>query len=114
MTDREGKVLQYFGAKMCAEYVTEAPFLKLAKEFVGMLEHCLVVREAAATVSGVADILLCYNGLFIAAELKAINNEPSPQQLKFIQDVRAAGGRGAVCRTLYDIWDMLQSTVPKS
>ncbi len=110
MTQREGKVIQYFGTKMFKEYVTEAPFLADAKEFVGMLENCLKVRETDASISGVADLLLCYNGIFVAAELKAIGNDASAQQLKFIANVLAAGGKAGVCRTLSDVWNLLYST----
>lgn len=115
MTEREHRVLQYWAAKLEDEYVFEAKFLKNAKDFCAMLgEKCLVVREASATVNGVADLLLCYNGRFIACELKRINGVPSPQQLKFIDKTIKAGGLGMVCRNLHDIWKLVERTAPKS
>jgi hypothetical protein len=109
-TEREKKVITYWAGRMSLNYNCEAKFLKDAKEFVSMLENCVVVREAAATVNGVADLLLCYNGRFIACELKKKNGTPSPQQLNFIAHVKKAGGEAAVCKTLVDVWLMLRRT----
>jgi hypothetical protein len=94
---------------MDLEYDKEADFLKTVKEFCETLgEECLVVREAAATKNGVADLLLCYNSKFVACEKKRIGGVPSPQQLKFIEKVRKAHGSAGVCRTLSDVWDLMK------
>jgi hypothetical protein len=115
MTEREERLLAYWHNKMNLEYPLEADFLKDAKAFCEMLgKSCLVVREAAATKNGVADLLLCYNGRFIACELKRIGGVPSPQQLKFIDKTIKAGGLGAVCRNLADIWKLIERTAPES
>jgi hypothetical protein len=115
MTDREQRVYTYWQLDQCTEYRLEANFLRDAKDFCEMLgEACLVVREASATRNGVADLLLCYNGRFIACELKRIGGVPSPQQLKFIDKTIKAGGLGAVCRNLADIWKLIERTAPES
>jgi RecB family endonuclease NucS len=115
LTDREARVLLYWHDKMSQEYEQEADFLKNAKDFCEMLgKSCLVVREAAATKNGVADLLLCYNGQFVACELKRIGGVPSPQQLKFIDRVKEAGGQADVCRSLADVWNTMRRTAPES
>jgi RecB family endonuclease NucS len=115
LTDREARVLLYWHDKMSQEYEQEATFLKNAKDFCEMLgKSCLVVREAAATKNGVADLLLCYNGQFVACELKRIGGVPSPQQLKFIAKVKEAGGQADVCRSLADMWKIMKRTAPES
>ena len=64
---RVADTLAYYHATMNTEYDKEADFLAKVNEFCETLgEECLVVREAAATKSGVADLLLCYNGKFVA------------------------------------------------
>ncbi len=115
MTEREERLLAYWHNKMNLEYPLEADFLKDAKAFCEMLgKSCLVVREAAATKNGVADLLLCYHGQFVACELKRIGGVPSPQQLKFIDKVREAGGQADVCRSLADMWRVMRRTAPES
>ena len=113
MTEREQKVLAYYGRDkhaMTRRYLREATLLRKATQFAGMFENCVLVREANPNVSGTADLLLCYNGRFIACELKAIDGVASPQQLKFIEDVKKAGGLAAICESLQDIWNLLNQT----
>ena len=110
MTDRERSVLLYHRGKMNDRYLSEAKFLKDAKQFLAMLDKCLIIREANATVNGVADLLVCYNGRFVACELKREGGYPSQQQIQFIDKVIAAGGLAKVCRDLNDIWDLLECT----
>lgn len=113
VSSRTKRTLDYYGADIDNEYIKEATFLSKAKEFCSLLgPSCLVVREAAATRNGVADLILCYKGRFVACELKRYNGVPSPQQLKFIESVKAAGGSGGVCRCLRDIWNLMEHTAP--
>lgn len=48
--------------------------------------------------SGVADIIVCVEGLFLAVEVKADarKNPPTPLQRKNLEEVRAAGGASFV------------------
>ena len=111
--DRTRRTLSFYGYSLHMTYRQEADFLKKAEEFCSMIgPSCLVVREAAATRNGVSDLLLCYRGRFIACELKRDNGEPSIQQLKFIEKVKAAGGSGGVCKCLADIWELMDHTAP--
>lgn len=103
MTTREQLIIEYYKPTMNLAYDYEADFLKETKTLLSMLEKCKVVREAAATINGTADLLACYRGRFIALELKAEDGTPTPHQLKFIADVIDAGGLGAVCTTVREV-----------
>ncbi|MEA5004563.1 MAG: VRR-NUC domain-containing protein [Christensenella sp.] len=46
--------------------------------------------------SGVPDLLVCCNGLFLGVELKAENGKPTPLQLWNIDKIKDAGGIGMV------------------
>lgn len=51
---------------------------------------------------GRSDIEACYNGHFIALELKTGNYQPDPLQIRYLQKVRAAGGYGLLLRDKLD------------
>lgn len=73
----------------------------------------LVNREADAPRRGVADIIACVDGKYVAIELKDNEGIPSKQQLRYINKVRAAGGIAGVCRTLRDVFELLAKAVEK-
>lgn len=113
MTEREKKVLIYFTKKphrFTRKHLRERTLLREAKLLTQLLDNCLVIREPAPSRGGVSDLLLCYNGRFVACELKAMDGVASPQQLKFIEDVKAAGGLAAVCESVEDIWTLIMQT----
>lgn len=88
------------------EWKEEADLLSRATDMLFMLK-AVNVRQAWATKNGTADLIVCYNGRFIAIECKDDEGEPTIQQLNFIAEVLAAGGRAAVCRTLESIFNLL-------
>lgn len=94
-------------AQFYKPFTEEGVLLAHAIDFLE-LAGALVNREAFATRRGVSDLIVCFNGRFIALELKDDEGEPSAQQLKYIDKVRKAGGIACVCRTLADIYDCLQ------
>lgn len=57
---------------------------------------------------GISDILICVRGFFVAAELKADDGTPSRHQIKFIDNIRRAGGIGDVCYTLDDVINLVE------
>ena len=107
MTERESRIYNLYCAKLHTAYMYEANFLEEAKEFIALFEKCVLIRAEITTRNGVADLLICYRGRFIGAELKRLYGKPSMQQLKFVQDVNEAGGRAAVCKTLKELWDLM-------
>lgn len=52
---------------------------------------------------GVADILGCYKGRMLAIELKAPKGKATPDQERFIQNVRDAGGIAFIAKTLDEV-----------
>ena len=86
---------------------------KFSREVVDYLKaKGAVVNVNTASIYdrvGRADIEACYNGYFIALELKTGNYQPDPLQIRYLQEVRCAGGHGLLLRdTLGDLYDLLQ------
>lgn len=111
MTYRERQVEAYYLSKNLWEtkFSVEAKFLDMAIEMCELL-GAVVIRQAFATKRGVSDLLVCYKGAFIAAELKDDTGEPSVQQLAFIGKIKKAGGRAAVVDTLGQLFDLVLGT----
>lgn len=56
-------------------------------------------RGGFYSVTGVSDDILCWRGVFIAIEVKPYaDSQPTALQLKFLKEVVAAGGVGAVLK----------------
>jgi hypothetical protein len=84
------------------------PHAKLTKEvmkFLKKLDMCRAVKIMPGPYSetGVVDVLCCYRGQFVAIELKVDWDVPTPSQLAFLEEVRDAGGRTAVCYSLEEV-----------
>ena len=85
---------------------------KFSKEVVEYLKaKGAVVNVNTATIYdrvGRADVEACYLGYYIALELKTENYQPDPLQIRYLQEVRCAGGYGLLLRdTLDDLEDLL-------
>lgn len=70
-----------------------------------------VVNVNTATIYdrvGRADVEACYLGYYIALELKTGKYQPDPLQIRYLQEIRCAGGYGLLLRdTLGDLEDLL-------
>lgn len=113
MTQREMSVHAYYLSNGMDRYrkftvapTDEATLLKNVKEMLDLM-GALIVRESKATKRGVSDLLVCYRGRFVAIETKDDTGAPSPHQNKFIQCVKAAGGKAAVVRTVQQAFNLL-------
>lgn len=85
---------------------------KFSRKVVDYLEaKGAVVNVNTATIYdrvGRADIEACYSGYFIALELKTGNYQPDPLQIRYLQEVRRAGGYGLLLRdSIDDLEDLL-------
>lgn len=85
---------------------------KFSKEVVEYLKSKgAVVNVNTATIYdrvGRADIEACYLGYYIALELKTGKYSADPLQIRYLQDVRHAGGYSLLLRdTLDDLEDLL-------
>ena len=112
MTQREMSVHAYYlRNKDRYKRFTEAPaeeavLLKNVKEMLDLM-GALIIRESKATKRGVSDLLVCYKGRFVAIETKDDTGVPSPHQLKFILQVREAGGVADIVTTLEQAFALL-------
>lgn len=54
-------------------------------------------------VAGIPDIILCYNGHFVALEIKRQGEKPTKLQEKVLRDIKGAGGNSVVVHDLLDV-----------
>lgn len=85
---------------------------KFSKEVVEYLKSKgAVVNVNTATIYdrvGRADIEACYSGYYIALELKTGNYKADKLQIRYLQEIRCAGGYGILLRdSLDDLEDLL-------
>lgn len=103
------KIFKYFNKNKV--YTAEAELLADTRRFLETIPGVTVVRIEAGSERGKSDIVMCINGIFVAAELKDDIGEPSAQQLKFINTIRKSGGIAGICRTLEDMHDLLVEAI---
>lgn len=60
---------------------------------------------------GVADILACYKGRFIAIEVKNETGKPSPLQLANQKMVKDAGGISLIARSVKEVADEIDKII---
>lgn len=87
-------------------YESEAEMLHKTKQLLDYA-GAYIIREADGTRRGIADLLVCYNGRFIAIELKDRTGTASVHQVKFLEGIRNAGGLAEVCNKLSEVWCLL-------
>lgn len=77
---------------------------RLKEKVLAMLKRefpdAWVYKTSDRWKSGIPDILVCKEGRFFAAELKVGNNKATRLQLYVLKQIRRAGGRVAVCRSV--------------
>lgn len=72
------------------------------------IQHALMNRGAFVfkvhgsqyMMTGLPDLVLCYRGWFVALEVKMPGNDASPAQKLRIKQIRKAGGRAYVVRSV--------------
>lgn len=62
---------------------------------------------------GYSDVFICVRGAFVVAELKDDTGTPSPHQVQFIDEMRAAGAIGGICRSIKDVADLIDEAKQK-
>ena len=75
---------------------------KLLERLRSLGGEWFITPRTRYTSSGVADILGCYRGSFVAIELKGKRGKPTEAQSLFLARVRSAGGHAFL---LYDPGD---------
>jgi Holliday junction resolvase len=59
--------------------------------------------------SGIPDIIVCVNGVFLAIECKAGNNKPTALQIRELENIRRSGGVAIVVNE--QNWDAVRNLV---
>lgn len=67
----------------------------------------VVIWQGPMSRKGVSDVLVCYEGRFVAVEVKRPGGKASPEQKRFIKDVESAGGIGMVVDNVEDVIERL-------
>lgn len=76
--------------------------------YLKSLEGCWAVKTVVTASRGCPDIIVCYEGLFIAFEVKAADGRPSALQKYNISEIEAAGGVASVVYSLNEVKNMLK------
>ena len=91
------------------EYEEEATLLAKAKEWLAGQPDVLCMRVCDRYHKGYSDLILCVDGVFVAAELKDNKGTPSAHQKLFTAEVIRHGGIAkADVKTLQQIIDLVE------
>jgi len=77
----------------------------LKKEF----PDAWVYKTADRWKAGIPDVLVCRKGRFYATELKVGDNKATRLQLYVLKQIKRAGGRVAVCRSVDQVRNLLNN-----
>ena len=92
------------------QYSDEATLLKKVMEWLEpqQRERIKAIRVCDRYNKGYSDVFICVHGILVLAELKDDTGTPSPHQLKFLEEMRAAGAIGGVCRSVKEVSDLVE------
>jgi len=90
-------------------YAQEATLTKKVKEWLDTQKDVFYYKASDRYQKGVSDFIICVDGIFVAAELKAAGGIALPHQKLFIKEIQRAGGIGGVCYTLYDVKELVRA-----
>jgi len=78
----------------------ESQIQKRILDHLNRLDECWVVKVMTCNKNGTPDILVCYQGRFIAIEVKTDTGKTSPIQDYQLAKIAASGGSAYVVRSL--------------
>lgn len=92
------------------QYSDEATLLRKVMEWLApqKREHIKAIRICDRYNKGYSDIFICVHGMLVLAELKDDTGTPSQHQIDFIEEMRAAGAIGGICRSVKDVSDLIE------
>lgn len=64
--------------------------------------------QGLGSLPGVSDIIGCYNGRYLAIEVKRKGQNPTEKQQAFLDTVNAQGGLAFVARSVEDVMERLR------
>ena len=92
-----------------AEYKTKAVKLekRIQKDIATWLRnkgfHVDVITKGMYGTNGIADIIACKDGRYIAIEVKRPGNKPTALQERWLMDVQDAGGIAFIAYSIQDV-----------
>lgn len=92
------------------QYSDEAVLLKKVMDWLApqKREHIKAIRVCDRYNKGYSDVFICVNGILVLAELKDDTGTPSQHQKIFLEEMRAAGAIGGICRSIKDVSDLIE------
>ncbi len=78
-----------------ASYGRESQFQKDVLDYLETI-GAVAFKVSRANINGVSDIIACYNGTFVAIEVKLPYNHATDLQEWFLSNVESSGGVGMV------------------
>lgn len=92
------------------QYSDEATLLKKVMEWLApqQRERIKAIRICDRYNKGYSDVFICVHGILVLAELKDDTGTPSPHQEMFLDEMRAAGAIGGICRSVKDVADLVE------
>lgn len=88
----------------------EAVIVRDILKYLNSLPNCFAWKEHGGMYStaGIPDIICCYNGRFIAFEVKGPRGKTTKLQEKTIRDIQAAGGQAYVVRSVSEVQRIME------
>lgn len=92
------------------QYSDEGVLLKKVMEWLAPQKRdgIAAIRICDRYNKGYSDVFICVHGILVLAELKDDTGTASPHQLNFMEEMRAAGAVGGVCRSVKDVYDLIE------
>lgn len=94
-------------------YKTEEGLTRCVKKWLDTQDDLYYWKASDRFTSGIADIIVCVQGQFVALELKDDKGKLSANQKLFAKKVTEAGGVWAECRMVQDAIDAVNAARKK-
>ncbi len=88
----------------------ESQLIQNIRKYLQTLPECFFWKEHGGQygTAGIPDIIVCHKGRFIALEAKIGRNQPTRLQAATIDQIRRAGGKAEVVRTVEEVKRIMQ------
>lgn len=92
------------------QYSDEGTLLKKVMEWLEpqKRDRIKAIRICDRYNKGYSDVFVCVHGILVLAELKDDTGTPTPHQIQFLEEMRAAGAIGGICRSVKDVADLIE------
>lgn len=92
------------------QYSDEGTLLKKVMEWLEpqKRDRIKAIRICDRYNKGYSDVFICVHGVLVLAELKDDTGTPTPHQIQFLEEMRAAGAIGGICRSVKDVADLVE------